>query len=472
MTKIQRRLFSFCALLLFTALSIIYFPGDYLQASPWYRSGYEFGSDGDDGRSGRDGRHGLDGVDQVIYAETVPLTFDLSGSDGRDGDDGERGESARCPVYWGDRPDHNLNGADGGDGGAGGDAGRGGNGGDVTIFYQQPQQLRNVFINNSGGRAGEAGRGGYGGDGCECYDNSWRYKTCETEKKTRPDGSTYEEEKCKTKTYYCRDGSDGRDGRDGSRAADGSFGKVTLIQNYTAIPRENPSRRVNVAELSNRNITLSKNIWRSQSGLLSKLAVGSRVANNYTEYVEFAEVPVSLTWQASQPQQPFNNALFNLQLTSNRQVTVQQVGDLWLDYDVISQGNGQEVRVKRAIAKTDATQLIRQSVSGQGRDLKMNLLDLGQYPDWIETDFHVVYRTRDPEPEFREGYTYGDRYEADLAPAYVQKNGADFLLHIGDLPISFKYLQSGTGVEIELTATRSFADNSTTQKILWTGILP
>ena len=247
---------------------------------------------------------------------------------------------------------------------------------------------------------------------------------------------------------------------------------MTLIQNYTSIPSENPSKRVTVAELQNQNITLSKNIWRSQSGLLSKLAAGSRVPNNYTEYVEFAEVPVSLTWQASQPQQSFNNALFDLQLENNRQVSVQQVGDLWLDYDVIAEGNGRKVTVKRAIAKSDATQLIRQGMTGQGRDLKMTLVDLGQYSDWIDTDFQVIYRTRDSKPEFREGYTYTSRYEADLDAAYFEKNGEEFLLHLGDLPINFKYLQSGTGVEIEIKATRSFADNSTTQTILWTGILP
>ncbi len=469
MTK--RRFISFCALLLCAALTVVAFPGDRLMASPW-RYGTNFGADGSDGRSGRDGRDGIDGVDQIIYAEGAPMTFDLSGSDGGDGDDGEHGESARCPVFWGNRPEYNISGADGGDGGSGGDAGRGGHGGDVTIFYQQPQALKNVFVNLSGGQAGAAGRGGYGGDGCNCYDNSWRVRTCKWEEKKRDDGSTYREEKCKTRTYYCRDGRDGRNGRDGSIATDGNFGNVTLIQNYTSIPRENPSQTVTVRQLQNQPITLSKNIWQSQSGLLSKLAGGSRVPNNYTEYVEFAEVPVSLAWQAAQPIQTFYDAKFKLRLGDRRNLSVEQTGDLWLDYDVVRQGEAYQINVKRAIAKSDATQLIRQSTDGVGRDLTMKLVDLGQYDDWIDTDFRVIYRTRDPNPEFREGYTYTSRYEGNLEPAYVEKNGEEFILYIGDLPMKFQYLQSGTGVEIEVVATRSFADNSTTQTILWTGVLP
>ena len=183
-------------------------------------------------------------------------------------------------------------------------------------------------------------------------------------------------------------------------------------------------------------------------------------------------MPVSLTWQAAQPKANFNDAEFQVSLGDRRDLSVKQTGDLWLDYDVMRQGEGYQVAVKRAIAKSDATQLIRQSINGEGRDLKMTIVDLGQYPDWIDTDFRVSYRTRDPNPEFREGYTYTSRYEADLDPAYFEKNGEEFLLHLGDLPMNFKYLQSGTGVEIEVKAIRSFADNKTTQTISWTGILP
>ncbi|OKH15965.1 hypothetical protein [[Limnothrix rosea] IAM M-220] len=469
------RYFTLGSLFVFGSLAVPILWGDrlgsVLEAAPWFSSYTTWGSDGRDGRSGRDGRNGIDGVDQIIYAEGASLSFDLSGSDGRDGDDGDHGEAARCPVYW-SRPEYNIYGADGGNGGAGGNGGRGGNGGNVTIFYQQPQDLRNVFVDVSGGQAGAAGRGGYGGDGCDCYDNSWRVRTCEWEEKKRSDGTTYREEKCKTRTYYCRDGRDGRDGREGLIAQDGVFGKVTLVQNYTAIPSDSPFKSATVAELHSSGVMLSKNIWRSQSGLLSKLASGSKAPNNFTEYVEFAEVPVSLVWQATPPIQDFSSAQFNLRLGDRRNISVEQTGDLWLDYDLRRQGEGYEIVVNRAIAKADATQLIRQSVSGEGRDLKMTLVDLGEYADWIDTDFRVVYRTRDAEPEFREGYTYTSRYEADLTPAYFEQNGEEFLLHLGDLPMNFKYLQSGTGVEIEVIATRSFADNSTTQTITWTGILP
>lgn len=441
-----------------------------LDAAPWFSSRYSWGSDGQDGRSGRDGRSGQGSTDQTVFADGGSLNLDLSGSDGSDGSDGEHGESARCPVYW-DKPEHNINGADGGDGGRGGTAGSGGNGGNLTIFYQQPQALKNIFADTTGGQAGLSGRGGYGGDGCECLYSSWRVKTCTWEEVAGSNGQE-RQEKCTTKTYYCRDGSDGRDGGDGSVARNGSQGNVTLVQGISSIPADNPTTKISVAALQSSPVTLTKNRWRSQSGLLSKLGGGSKVPNEYTEYVEFWRSPITLQWQANQPSQPFDTAEFSLSLNDDKNLVTTQTGSLWLDYNVAKQGEGFQITVVRAMAESDATQLIRQGLEGQGRDLKLKLVDLGQRSDWLNTTFRVQYRTRNPNPEFREGYTYETRYDEILPPAYVEQNQGEFTLHIGDLPMPYKYLESGTGVEIEIAAERTFADNSTVKTIRWQGLLP
>jgi hypothetical protein len=349
----------------------------------------------------------------------------------------------------------------------------GGDGGDLTIFYRQPQDLKNIFVNNLGGQAGVSGRGGYGGEGCDCYDDSWRVEVCEWEEVEGAEGEKpTRERKCETRTYYCRDGSDGSPGRDGAIAQDGSAGNVTLVQNLTAIPTDKPRATVTVGELQRGSISLSKNIWRSQSGLLSKLASGSRVPNDYREYVEFWQVPISLTWQAAQSPQAFSAAQFDFALGDRRDLAVSQGGTLWLDYDVMQQGNAYKVTVTRAIAASDATALVRQGLTGTGQDLQLTIVDFGKYPNWINSQFRVIYRTRNPNPEFRQGYTYTTRYDGVLDPAYVQQNQGEFKLQIGALPIDSQYLQRGTAIELEVIAERSFASHSTSQTIRWTGVVP
>lgn len=443
-----------------------------LQAYPNYGR-FLWGQHGRDGREGRDGRNGQNGATQTVFADGKPLNLDLSGTNGTDGTDAEHGESARCPVYW-DAPDYNLQGANGGNGGRGGNGGAGGNGGDLTIFYQQPQDLRSIFVNNVGGESGISGRGGYGGDGCVCPVSSWRVETCHWEeiKPTSPEEKPRRERKCTTERYYCTSGSDGANGRDGATARQGETGSITLVQNLKAIPADNTATTISLDELQKTGVTLSKNIWRSQSGLLSKLASGSKVADSYREYVELWQAPIRLTWQATQPTSQFLDAQYSLALRDDKSLTVTQSGAAWLEYRVDRQGNGFNLVVTRAMQESDATQLIRQGISGTGRDLKFVISDFGKHHAWLDTKFHIKYSTRNPNPEFREGYTYGDRYNEVLPVEYVTQNGADYILHLGDLPINAEYLQSGRGVELEITAERTFAEHRTTQNIRWQGILP
>lgn len=69
----------------------------------------------------------------------------------------------------------------------------------------------------------------------------------------------------------------------------------------------------------------------------------------------------------------------------------------------------------------EATQLIRQGLRGTGRDLTFSILDLGPRSDWLDTQFMVTYRTRNPTPQFREGYTYETRYSGRLSQKQCSK---------------------------------------------------
>ncbi|WP_099241133.1 hypothetical protein [Synechococcus sp. BDU 130192] len=443
------------------------------QHYPYYNNSFSWGQTGRDGRPGRDGRSGSSAQDQTIITDGTARTFDLKGGDGEPGTDGEYGEAARCSSYW-RRPEHNIRGADGGDGGRGGNGGNGGDGADVTIFYQQPQDLSFIFIDNRGGEGGLEGRGGYGGRGCGCPYSSWVVETCRLEEvaSNNPEEKPRKEERCTQQRYYCTPGRNGRNAPDGNPGRNGTPGTVTLIQNLTAIPTDNPNTTISLAALERSGTTLSKNIWRSPTGLRSKLASGSQVPDTYREYVELFTAPIQLVWAADQPQTAFNQAQFSLSLGDSRQLAVQQSGEAWLDYTVQPQGNGFQIQVNRAMQADEATQLIRQGLRGTGRDLTFSILDLGSRSDWLDTQFIVTYRTRNPTPQFREGYTYETRYSGCLSPEAVQQIGSEYQLRLGDLPLDQEYLQSGMVVDLEITAERRFGEHQTQQVIQWRGGLP
>jgi hypothetical protein len=83
----------------------------------------------------------------------------------------------------------------------------------------------------------------------------------------------------------------------------------------------------------------------------------------------------------------------------------------------------------------------------------------------MATKFRLRYRVTNEDPRFRPPSVYTLRYDGEIPDELVTINGNQFTLDIGQLSIPAKDLQSGTGVEIELLAERTFSGNSSEQRL-------
>ena len=411
-----------------------------------------FGRDAQDGRDGRAGRAGRDGISQTIRATGESLRLDLSGTDGEDGDYGEDGDWLRCRRQpHGEHQD--LQAADGGDGGNGGNGGRGGNGGDLIVLYTNPSELRQILVVAEGGRGGRGGRGGDGTDGCDCDDNHWTVKICQE------DGT------CSLKEYECYDGRDGNDGNDGRDGNEGTMGQLVLINQVEPLPQESPSKSAAIARLANQPITLSRNLWETRSGARTLLAPGSIIANEYKAYTGHIERQFILDWQAPQTAQTFTDAV-DLKLQADGQVSIDFPKDYWLLGETIEQETLTTYRVDGLVPVSEATQLAVGRVDGRSRTFEVNVVDLAQQSDVLDTRFEVRYSTSNSDSRRRR---YDLEYAGPVPEDLITQDHNRFTLSLGRLPIQSQLLSGGTQAQVELTIIRSYGNNSAEQTLTWSG---
>lgn len=427
-------------------------------AIAWADAVREFGRDGRDGYAGRDGRNGRNGEDQTLFVDGSPVRLDLSGTDGEDGEDGEAGEDARCrhDLRY---VDSNLYGADGGDGGRGGDAGDGGKGGDVTLYYTNPADLKEIYLRLESGRPGRNGRGGRGGEGCECRRRRWEEEVC------TGTGDNY---RCVTRTFYCRDGEDGdygRDGRDGERRDPGT---LTLIPRTEALPPDQDTLSLTFSNLVSQTQSLSKNIWQIRPGARDLLASGSVVNDQYREFVGRIEKEVQLIWEAERSLNSIYEQIVRITLEDDRTLKIIFPDDVWLKQTTTQQDNLTQVVVTDFLLRNEATQLAKANFTGQRESLTVSLVDLAGRSDQLETAFRVRYRAVEGDRwrRVRPG-NYRTRYDGVVPPELVTRQNNRYTLQIGRLPIDSEYLQPGVRVEIEVEAIRSFGDNFAEQDLTW-----
>ncbi|MEM7065069.1 MAG: collagen-like protein [Cyanobacteria bacterium P01_B01_bin.77] len=410
-----------------------------------------FGQDARDGRDGRVGREGRDAAHQTIRATGDPIRLDLSGTDGEDGGYGENGDWVRCRRQPRDQR-QDLQAADGGDGGNGGNGGRGGNGGDLTIHYTNPSELRQILVDATGGRGGRGGRGGDGTDGCECDDHRWTVEVCQ-------DGT------CRQKEYKCYDGDDGTDGRNGRDGESGSLGRLTLVNQVEPLPQEAPTQSHTVSSLANSTVTLSKNLWETRSGAKNLLAPGSTIANDYEIYTGHIERQFALDWQTLQPSQSFTDAV-DLELQPDGQVSIDFPEAYWLLGETIDEDTLTTYRVDGIVPVAEVTQLALGRVDGRSRTFEVNVVDLAQRSDQLETRFEVRYSTSDSAGRRRR---YDLEYDGSVPADLVQQDHNRFTLSLGRLPIRSQLLSGGTQAQVELTIIRSYGTNSAEQTLTWQG---
>ena len=418
---------------------------------------------GNNGSHGENGKKGQNGENREIFVDGSPLNLDLSGSNGEDGSDGEDGYSNCFNQPINGEVIYNLKAAHGGSGGNGGDGGDGGDGGILTVYYNNIEDLRQIYIRAEGGRGGKPGRSGHGAAGCPCVLPRW-----ETKCTGNPGDPGYS---CRTETRDCLDGSDGADGQSGERGEQGKLGKLVLVKGEQKLLPDQPKAHVFLAELEGQTFSLSKNVLQTHQGAKAIVAPGSVINDEYGEFVERIEEDIQLVWQASRPVTDFSNQNITLTLQGKNQIDIASPKEVWLASE-ISQSNGiTQLNITEAILPQEATQLTKANFTGNRSSLTLKLIDRARKSDVLATQFHIKYRTsrNDNGPRPDSTFDYTTRYEGPIPDELVKLEGQGFTLDIGKLPIDSKHLKPGVNVDIEITATRSLGGRSAQKTISWKG---
>ncbi len=462
---------SLFAIALCTALlpAILPLPGSLLCPRPAqshedreYREGNQ--KDGDNGRSGRNGAPGRNGDDRTISATGTPVNLDLSGRDGGDGGDGERGERPPYCLRQSSNEKHDLNAPAGGHGGSGGHGGDGGRGGNLTVYYNNLSDLRQIFVRSTGGEGGRGGNGGRGGRGCNCTHDSWTVETC----KGTPGSADYS---CKKKTYRCRDGADGPDGSDGAQGQTGARGQLSLIKGNTPLLADQPVVELPLSRFQAGGVNLSLNKWITRQGATGLLAPGSVLADEYREFVERIEGSFQLVWNDKAALAGFSDQMVTASLRDRGQVQLTFPDDLWVDGTLSQAGDRTLYTVSTAIRKQDVTRLSVADFTQAGKNLQLSLVDLGGRADLLTTEFRLKYRAREYSITDRFAQNYETHYNGVIPTTAVTRDHNRYLLNLGQLPIPSNALAKGTDVEIELAAVRRLGDRTATQAIRWDGVI-
>jgi hypothetical protein len=252
------------------------------------------------------------------------------------------------------------------------------------------------------------------------------------------------------------------------------LGQLTLISLNRPLESDRPTASTTFAQIKEQGFLLSKNQWETRTGAAALFASGSAIADSYRMLVSRQERSFFMTWNAPQPFEPFANYPVTLSLADEQGIEVTLPQDVWLEATTRQQPNEvTEFIVYNAILARDATRLEVQSLSGNGPNLQLTLIDRADRSDLIATQFLVKYRTTQSEDvRFRPSVTFTTRYEGEIPPDAIERDGDRFTLKLGQLPLEENFLKAGTGIEIELTAQRSFAGNSATQKIQVRDLIP
>ncbi|NJL84974.1 MAG: hypothetical protein HC886_01740 [Leptolyngbyaceae cyanobacterium SM1_1_3] len=305
--------------------------------------------------------------------------------------------------------------------------------------------------------------GGSATAGCDCRDRRWQVRQC-SGTLGQPDYS------CRTREFVCRDGESGRTGQDGREGRDGALGQLVLINQLEPLLADQPQQTKSLAELTEPT-TLTKNLWRTQTGARSLLAPGSNVADTYQEYAGRVEGRFVLDWSAARSLSDLATVEVMLQLQDNGQVQPNFSEALWVIGASSHTDDLTTYGVTDAMRASEATQLALGSVSGRSNQFQVAVLDLGGQTDQLSTQFHLTYSTAAADRGDGPRTRYISRYE-DFVPAdLVTRSQNRFVLNLGRLPISGNHLRSGTSAKFELKAVRTFGPYQAEQILEWQGRL-
>jgi hypothetical protein len=328
----------------------------------------------------------------------------------------------------------------------------------LTLYYRTRADLRQIYVDAQGGRGGLGGRGGEGGEGCRCRYRDWDVETCS--------GGT-----CTTERFICDDGEEGYYGRSGDSGRDGQVGSVSVINQTEPLLPENPSQIQGLDALMQQPVRLSRNLWEERSGALALLAPGSIVADTYREYVGRVEGQVQIQWEASRSPNTFLGLAPTAAIQADGSRTVTFPEQLWVTGNYQQAGDLTTYVVTGAVQASDATRLAWGTIRGRSSDFVAAVIDRAGESEYLNTTFHLTYRTANGDPRDDRRLRYSTQYEGTLPTDLVSRDNNRFELALGRLPVSGRHLQGGTYVQMELTIQRSLGNNSATQTLSWQGQL-
>ncbi len=402
------------------------------------------------GLDGRSGAHGMNGwtpstpADRTIFAGPTFVNLNLSGQDGEDGTDGKNGEDAAyCHQPY--RPENDLRGARGGYGGNAGNGGNGGSSASLIVYFQNIEDIKNIFVNAAPGKGGQAGTYGRGGRGCRCYDHFWTVEHCTT----TVDGNGNTHQTCYSDHYRCRDGRDGKRGSSGTNGFDGGMGDIYLIESPALLEATLPAANVPMVSMTNGPFTLSNLQWSVQPGATGLFAPGSYIKNSFYLYEGRIEKELQFIWNADRPLADFAGLNVYVTLDQSGALTVRFPSDLWLDYEVMENAGTTEIIVNNAFKSLEVKNLELTSISGVGTDLIAVVTDHSAISHLINTSFDIKY--------FVKGYIYyNSKFIGPVTPELIDVTAEALTIRVGQLPIKAKYLKKGKKIRIRLITKRRF----------------
>ena len=220
-----------------------------------------------------------------------------------------------------------------------------------------------------------------------------------------------------------------------------------------------------------RPVALSRNLWEERSGALALLAPSSIVADTYREYVGRVEGRVQIAWDAPRSPNDFFTLAPTAAIQADGNTTVTFPESLWVTGDYQREGDLTTFVVTGAVQASDATRLTWGTIRGRNTDFVAAVIDRAGESDYLNTSFHLTYRTANGDPRNDRRLRYTTQYEGTLPADLVTRNNNRFELALGRLPVSGRHLQGGTHVQMELTIQRSLGGNSATQTLSWQGEL-
>jgi len=450
---------------------------------------FGFGYSGSDGSSGTDGYDGRNGEDIITIVDGSEQSFSLNGTNGTSGSNGSSGSSASSCYQ--DTGHSNEYGASGGDGGRGGDGGAGGRGGDLTFFYKDIKDLKNIFIENQGGYGAPGGYGSAGGYGCSCSTYSWSHEvcstsescttteSCSTERVCEETGATRTENgqtapirrchdrrtctpstscrpvtTCSNESYSCSDGSDGSSGRDGYHGQDGRYGHIKLVKNITELPGELLSLKTTFKEASSVDLEMAKQIWVSKSGIKSLLSENSNVSDSYSEYSHLATRKFRFVWAAKRSMDEFNSLAIELSYDGEK-INFSLPKELFIEKEVEQVDGITIVTVTKLFKKDELEKLKISETKSYGKKLQLLVKDEAGVSSDVETKVRLQFVHK----KLLSWYVV---YDKEVPAKNLDITDDKIIVNVGELGIPSEYIKKNKRVRYTLWIGRKFGDNSTT----------